>query len=89
MIESNKTLITYSPSNTKFRFGDGVKIKSVKKVKFPAFIGSKKVFIEANIVDNEILLLLRRASMKREKLVLDFSRDMAVVFDESINLMCT
>ena len=57
-------------------------------MKFPAFIGIK-VFIEANTVDNEILLLLSRASMKRAKLVLDFSRDMAVVFDESIKLMCT
>ena len=50
LTESDKTLITYSPSNTKFHFGDGVEVKSVKKVKFPAFIGSKKVFIEANIV---------------------------------------
>ena len=47
------------------------------------------VFIQASIVDNEISLLLSRASIKREKLVLDFSRDMAEVFDESMKLMCT
>ena len=84
LTESDKTLITYSPSNKKFHFGDSVEVKSVKKVKFPAFIGSKKVLIEANIVDNEIPLLLSSASIKRAKLVLDFSRDMAMVFDESI-----
>ena len=41
LTESDKTQITHSTSNTKFRFGDGVEVKSVKKVKFPAFIGSK------------------------------------------------
>ena len=56
-------------------------------MKFLAFFDSK-VFIEANIVGNEIPLLLSRVSLKRAKLVLDFSRDMAMEFDESLKSMC-
>ena len=66
LTESEKILITNLPSYSEFRFRDGVKVKSVKRVKFPVFIGTKKVFIEANIVDNEIPILQSIDSMKEQ-----------------------
>ena len=47
-----------------FRFGDGIEVNSTEIVKFSAVIGTKEVMTEANIVKNDILLLLNRDSMK-------------------------
>ena len=41
LTESDKTLITYSPSNTKYRFGGDVEVKFVKKAKFPVLLAAK------------------------------------------------
>ena len=48
---------------------------SSKLVKIPVAIGSQKFFIEANVVKNELLLLLSRQSMKRAEMIIDFSND--------------
>ena len=63
--DSDKALIRYSKADTVFRFGDGAEVSSLQEVQFPVIIGVKRVMIKANIVKNEIPLLLSKASMKR------------------------
>ena len=42
--ESDNKLVQVEPGHTYFKFGDGAKIKSTKKVKFPAVIAGKRVY---------------------------------------------
>ena len=49
-----------------------------------------KVFIEANVVKNELPLLLSRQSMKRAEMIIDFSNDTVNVGGKDIiELTCT
>ena len=85
----DRSLVEYSTTNTKFKFGDGVEVTSTRKVKFPAFLGKKKVAIESCIVANEIPLLLSKQSMKKAGIVLDFVSDTATVLGDTLGLVCT
>ena len=45
-----------------FKFGDGEKIKSLRKVYIPIKIGEKDVMLQTDAVNTEIPLLLSEAS---------------------------
>ena len=67
MTDKQRQQVKAIPSHVHFRFGDGSDVISNKVVKFPAVLGNQKVFIEANIVANEIPLLMSRS---RSQLIL-------------------
>ena len=79
LTEEDTKLFNIRPSDMNFRFGDGIEVNSTEIVKFPAVIGTKQVMTEANIVKNDIPLLLSQASMKRAKMVSEFETDTAEV----------
>ena len=87
--DSDKDLVKTSSVNTKFRFGDGVEVMSLREVQIPVIIGVKKVMIKANVVNNEIPLLLSKSSMKKAQLVLNFNNDTAEVLGHNVKLHCT
>ena len=73
-----------------FRFGVGGPIyNSKRKVKFPAKIGNKDIFIEADVIDCDIPLLLSKESMKKAQTVIDFNNDNAVMLGQKIKLNFT
>ena len=82
-------LVKSSKVSTKFRFGDGEEVVSLQEVVFPVVIGVKKIMIKANIVDSEIPLLLSKASMKKAKLILNFTDDSAEILGQKVRLHCT
>ena len=47
-------------SDTLFKFGDGEKIRSLRKVKIPIKIGEKDVMLQIDVVNTEIPLLLSK-----------------------------
>ena len=51
--------------STLFKFGNGERVKSKKFMKIPSIIAGKKVFIETDVVDCEIPLLLSKDAMKK------------------------
>ena len=74
----DKCLVKTAKSNRTFCFDDGVKIKAINSVKFLVTIGSVKgvkVYIEADIVKNDLPLLLSHKSMKTAGMLLDFKND--------------
>ena len=77
------------PSKTSFIFGDGVEVLSERSVKIPVKIGSKSLSIQADVVKNELPLLLSRQSMKRGEVVIDTKRNTAEVLGEEIKLVST
>ena len=61
-----------------------------KLTQYKMIIGSKKFFIEADVVKNELPLLLSRQSMKRAEMIINFSNDAVNVGGKDIiKLTCT
>ena len=68
-------MIKVTKSNMTFYLGDGVEVKTIK---FLVTIGDAKVvrvYIEADIVKNDIPLLFGHKSMKTVGMLLDFKND--------------
>ena len=84
-----KRSVASFPSKTSFIFGDGVEVVSERSVKIPVTIGSKSVSIQADVVKNELPLLLSRQSMKRGEVVIDTKKNTAEVLGEEIKLVST
>ena len=86
---SDKMEIKVAPSNETFTFGDGKKVKSMRKVTFPCWSGGTKGSVTADIVDCKIPLLLSRKSMSRVKMIIDFENDTACMQGRTIKLKIT
>ena len=87
-VQRNKVK-TFS-SNTWFKFGDGNKIKSLKKVRIPCEIAKTRCYLETDVVACDIPLLFGKPSMKRAKMKLDMVNDTAIFFGRKVEkLMCT
>lgn len=79
-------------SNRIFCFGDGVEVRAIKTVKFPVTIGSIRGirgYIEADIVKNDVPLLLSHKSMKTAGILLNFKNDSCCIFGRHIKLQTT
>ena len=87
--ESDLNSVEEFPSQTCFKFGDGSKVISKKKIKFPAYIGNKRVFIITDVIPNDIPLLLSKESMKKGKAKLNFINDSITIFGNEIPLQTT
>ena len=87
--EVEKQSVQIHPSNTVFKFGDGHEVVSLERHRIPAFIGNKKLFIETNVVDSEIPLLLSKAAMKKAGSKLDFCHDTVTMLGENVKLSFT
>ena len=81
--------IAYEKSEHKFRFGDGKIYQSNELVKIPANIGGKKVFIQTDVIDCPLPLLLSQNSMRKADTKIDFSSDKANMFGTEIDLTFT
>lgn len=87
--EAKYSLICETPSSTWFKFGDGVKVQSLKKVKLPCVIAQTECLINADVVSCDIPLLLSKVSMKKAKMHLNLADDTLTVFGKDISLHCT
>ncbi|CAG2196694.1 unnamed protein product [Mytilus edulis] len=76
-------------SNTPFKFGDGKTVHSYQSVKLPATIGSLKCYIETEVVDCEIPLLLSKDSLKRAQTVFDLHNDKVTMFGKPVDVHFT
>ena len=87
--EEEKSRIEEQESETVFRFGDGVKYKSVKKVKFPVNILGNRASVTSDVVDCSIPLLFSKKAMKRAQMKLDLENDTAIIHGKTVKLKCT
>ena len=74
------------PSKKVFKFGDGRKVYSKYQAIIPAKIGSKECFIQTEIVEEKIPLLLSKSSLKKADTYLNIKDDKVRMFDEDINV---
>ena len=67
--------VQYFDSNNSFKFGAGDIHKSLYKVKVPATIGQKEIFVESDVVDLNIPMLFSKSSMKKANTEINFTDD--------------
>ena len=88
--EQDRLQVSERSNDATFRFGDGGEVTSSKFVKFSVVIGSQKFSINADVVKNELPLLLSRQSMNRAEVKMNFSDDTVNVGGKDIiKLTCT
>ena len=79
-------LIEIKPSRKVFKFGNGRKVYSKYQAIIPAKIGSKECFIQTEIVDEKILLLLSKTSLKKADTYLNIKDDKIKMFGKDIDI---
>ena len=87
--DEDKESVSYSPSNSVFRFGDGIRVQAKQSAKIPAYVGDTKLSFTTDIIDNDLPLLLSKPFMKRNKMKLDFDKDIAIFHGQTLPLRTT
>ena len=87
--DNDKHKIEYSEPQSKYRFGDGAVVTPHMHVTIPASIGTHPVFIECDIVENDIPLLMSRTSMAKAEMSLNFKDDTLLAYNQTIKLPVT
>ena len=80
--EIDQMKIEYMDSFKSFKFGSGDKFQSLFKAKIPAQIGSNNIFIQTDVVDTQIPLLLSKQAMKLAETEIDFVNDRVKMLGE-------
>ena len=81
-----KNKLQTSTSNNAFKFGNGRKVYSFKKVRISANMGGTECSIDVEIVKEKITLLLSKHSLKNAQAVIDIANDKVSVFDKNVDL---
>ena len=76
-------------SDARFKFGDGVTYKSLKKVVIPVKIAGLNERLGTDVVDCLIPQLLSKKSMKRGEMKINLVNDTASIRGRQIKLNCT
>lgn len=82
--DQDRLKVVSSPSNTKFKFGDGKTYTAIGKVNVPAEIAKNKVMIEYHIVEAELPLLLSKNGMKDARCKMDYANERVEMFGRPI-----
>ena len=81
--------VVVEKSDTRFKFGNGSVVKSLKKVTIPAVLAGVKCLIKTDVVDCDVPLLFGKPSMAKAKVKLDFEKDCASILGRHVKLECT
>ena len=81
--------VKYQQSSTSFKFGSGERVTSMKVVNIPSIISGRKVFIETDVVNCDLPLLLSKDAMKKAEMNIDFSTDTVRIFGQKQKLLFT
>ena len=87
--EGDKAQVTQSDSGNSFKFGSDHIFCSLHKVKFPATIGKNKIFIETDVIDTNLPLLLSKRAMKTADTQINFVNDTVEMFGEKQEVILT
>ena len=72
-----------------FIFGSGDPVNSLHKVKIPASIENQDIFIESDVVDNDIPMLLSKSAMKKANTSIDFQSDTVTMLGQKQQVIRT
>ena len=81
-----KNKVEYAPSMNMFKFGDGRSVRSTGFAYIPAVIGKCKAFIKADVVSEDIPLLLSKCSLKRANAEMNFFEDTIRILGQKLKM---
>ena len=84
-----RSLVKEESSPASFTFGDGITVKSKKKLTLPCMIGGMKGKVVTDVVTCDIPLLLSKKSMKSVGMILNFKEDNVKIGKKTISLHST
>ena len=84
--ETLKKQVQVNRSTTGFKFGDGRKVCSTKKVQIPAMVAGEMCNIESDIIAEDIPLLLSKNSLKKADAIIDMKNDKAFILGKEVKL---
>ena len=87
--EEEIKMVKYETKEVTFKFGDNKPSLSNKRVTLPAKICEKSVHIIAQIVDDQIPMLISRESMQMARMILNFDDDTVTAFGVKQKLIYT
>ena len=79
MSERDKQSVRSQEGQKTFKFGGGQKLKSVRKIKFPAYIEGRKVELISDVVDCDLPFLISLKTMRDKGFILDCGNDRATI----------
>ena len=83
----DRSKVVENISSATFTFGDGVTVRSCKKVTMPCYLSGLRSTITTDVVDCQIPLLLSNCSLKNAKMIIDFGNDTVRVGGKTIDLL--
>ena len=86
---SQRKNVKFDESSTQIVFGDMKKVPAPLKVTLPVEICKTKCTVTADVVPNELPLLLSKSSMKKAGISLDMKSDSAKIFGQMTKLKTT
>ena len=90
MTDTDRKLIKNWKSERTFVFGDGIPVKADRTVKFPVTINSKiRAYITADIVANELPLLLSHQSMRAADIIIKCKEAKCMILGQEVQLKLT
>ena len=87
--ESELAKVTQKNSEMQFKFGDNLPSKSDITCTFPGEICGRRVSIVAQVVSDQIPLLISKQTMKKASMILDFKNDTVEAFGRKQKLIFT
>ena len=84
-----RSLVKTESSPASFTFGDGITVKSQKKLNLPCIIGGLRGKVVTDVVECDIPLLLSKKSMKSVGMILNFKEDNVKIGRKTIKLEVT
>ena len=87
--DTEKAKVEQRESSRNFKFGGGTIFTSLMECTVPAQLGDRNVFINTDVVESDIPLLLSLKSLKRAQVKLDVHRDVAEIFGKEVQLNFT
>ena len=89
LTEEQKKTVQRKPSSRWFRFGGESLYQSTGAWVFPATIAGKDIFIQADVVNSDVPLLLSLVSLKKLGALINYANDTAVLLGKTVNLSIT
>ena len=84
-----KKLVKEYEGERTFKFGGGVRKKSLKKLCLPVYIAGMDLKVTTDVVDAEIPLLLSLQTMKKAKMIVNFAKDDVEIMGRKVKLSKT
>ena len=89
LIENEKNYVSYNNSFSIYKFGSGKSVNAIFAAKIPIYIANEPIFLNVDVVAENIPLLFSKDSLKKANSKIDFITDSISIMDKNVDLVIT